>query len=136
MNGSVLVVDDSPEASDSLTAVLEAAGYHVAQACQGKQALSYLRARSLPAVILLDLHMPVMNGRDFRKAQLEDPRLAKIPVILLSGEGDLRVHAQELGVAAFITKPVEIAQLLDYVQLCLEPDGTPAPEQPAGTGTL
>src|SRR4051795_9242764 len=52
----VLLVDDSAELSDTLTEVLEAAGYRVAQACQGKQALSYLRTAPPPAAILLDLH--------------------------------------------------------------------------------
>ena len=129
----ILVVDDSPEVSDSLTEILEGAGYRVAQACQGRQALSYLRNAPLPSVILLDLQMPVMSGREFRQAQQKDPRLKAIPVILLSDEGNLSVHAGELGVKAFLTKPVDRDLLLAHVRHCLDPEAGRAPEQPATT---
>ncbi len=71
-----------------------------------------LRAGLRPAVILLDLMMPVMDGADFRAAQLRDPRLAAIPVVVLTADGRFQQAAQALGAAAAFAKPFELKVLL------------------------
>ena len=108
----ILIIDDSPTVRGVLTALLKGAGYGVAVAANGREALAYLRQSEPPLVILLDLLMPVMDGWQFRHEQQHDPALAGIPVLVLSGEDDLPQVAHSLGVAGFFPKPVEFAHLL------------------------
>jgi len=75
----VLVVEDDRDVRESLVAVLEDAGYRVMSAADGRAALDLLRAGPRPAVILLDLMMPVMDGFEFRAEQVRDPSLADVP---------------------------------------------------------
>jgi CheY-like chemotaxis protein len=56
--------------------------------------------------------MPGMNGWEFRAEQARDPLLADIPVVLLSGAGDVQAEARKLGARAFVTKPFLPAQLI------------------------
>ena len=80
----VLIVEDNPESADVLRRVLIFRGYSVATAVDGVDALALLRSGLRPAVIILDLWMPNMDGRQFRAEQLADPALARIPVIVYS----------------------------------------------------
>jgi CheY-like chemotaxis protein len=109
---SVLVVDDSPDLREALTFVLEAEGYTVAAARDGQEALACLRSEFLPGVILLDLSMPNMDGCAFRRRQLEDPRLARIPVVVCSGERGARDTALQLGANGYIAKPMDVDTVL------------------------
>jgi CheY-like chemotaxis protein len=117
---SVMVIDDNPDARLVLKKLLEAAGYDVACAGDGREALSQLRQEGPPGVILLDLSMPGMDGRQFRQQQLRDPGLADIPVVLVSGEEDLSRAAAALGVDAYLPKPVEGRGLLQTVHALCE----------------
>jgi CheY-like chemotaxis protein len=69
-------------------------------------------AAALPSVILLDLMMPVMDGWHFRWQQVQQGHLAAIPVVVLSGEGDVREVATSLGAAAYLSKPINPVSLL------------------------
>jgi CheY-like chemotaxis protein len=89
----------------------------VAVAANGREALDYLRQGEPPRVILLDLMMPVMDGWQFRQEQQHDSTLAPIPVLVLSGEGDLPQVARSLRVAGYFPKPVEFAQLLAAIRV-------------------
>jgi CheY-like chemotaxis protein len=81
---SVLIVEDDEDIRESLGDALELDGYDVAAAENGWEALRLLRSGLAPDVILLDLVMPVMNGWQFRKAQLADPEIMHIPVVVVS----------------------------------------------------
>ena len=109
---SVLVVDDNPDLREALTFVLEAEGYTVTAASDGREALERLKGELLPRVILLDLAMPNMDGRAFRQHQLEDPRLARIPVVVCSGERGGRDAALVLGANGYIAKPMDVDAVL------------------------
>jgi CheY-like chemotaxis protein len=122
----ILVVDDNDAVRQVLRAVLQAAGYRVACAANGRDALDYLRAAEPPFVILLDLAMPVMDGRQFRQHQQADPTLALIPVVVVSGEGDLPQIAASLGVAGHFSKPVEPAKLVEAIRV-MDRDGSLIP---------
>jgi CheY-like chemotaxis protein len=120
---SVLVVDDNPDLREALTFVLEAEGYTVTAASDGREALERLHnGGPLPRVILLDLSMPNMDGSAFRQHQLQDPRLARIPLVVCSGERGARDAALRLGANGYIAKPMDVdtvLQALDRVFLCL-----------------
>ena len=81
----MLLVEDDADASDALTALLASKGLGVLSADEGRKALE-LMATWRPAVVLLDLHMPGMGGREFRQRQLDDPRIARIPVVVITAD--------------------------------------------------
>jgi CheY-like chemotaxis protein len=107
----ILVVDDDRGIRETLGDVLSDEGYRVRLARDGGEALTLLRQGRPPDLILLDLSMPGMSGAEFLKAQLGDPKLAAIPVVVLSA--DQRSHCP--GVAGFLRKPVDLDQLLAAV---------------------
>ncbi len=92
---------------------LELEGYQVEVAANGRQALERLTAGMQPCVILLDLMMPVMDGWQFRREQVRSPELAEIPVIVVSAAGRDRIA--EIDANAYLTKPVDLEQLLERV---------------------
>lgn len=106
----VLVVEDDPLTRTAIKAVLEWAGYHVDCTANGREALDYLRGHEAPSLILLDLMMPVLDGRRFREEQQRDPALASIPVVVVSAAGDAT-----LGAACHVRKPFQPQQLLEAV---------------------
>jgi PAS domain S-box-containing protein len=110
--GPVLVVDDEPDVHALLTDVLHGEGYEVATAADGAEALEYLRAATtLPCLILLDLVMPKVDGWQFVEERSHDPRLARIPIVLISGQIAARETARALGLASCIEKPLGVASV-------------------------
>jgi CheY-like chemotaxis protein len=118
---TILLVEDDADIRTSLADILTDEGYRVRTAANGSEALQQLRERDTPrpALILLDLMMPVMDGWKMREEMLKDSALASIPVVVLSGVIDLGHQATALGAAAYITKPFELGSLVNTVhQLC------------------
>src|ERR1043165_9426133 len=91
---SVLVVEDGPDLRELLRVALSADGYVVTTVGNGREALRHLRSTAETCIIVLDLTLPVMDGRQFRAAQLRDRSLAWIPVVLVSGDGEAAQHAR------------------------------------------
>ena len=117
----VLVVDDDAETRDLLRVALSAVGYRVATAANGREALDHLRSHAETCVVLLDLMLPMMDGAQFRRAQLHDRSLAWIPVVLMSGAVDADRQAREVGALRLLRKPLhldEVRQTLDEVGCC------------------
>ena len=107
----ILVIDDDEGVREAMVSILQVMGYSVASAINGKEALDYLRNAATPDLIISDLAMPIMDGRQFRREQVKEPRLAKIPVIVVSALSDQTdIDANEI----FI-KPVEVEILLAAV---------------------
>jgi CheY-like chemotaxis protein len=92
MSAKVLLVEDDHAASEALTELLASKGLSVLAADEGRKALE-LMATWRPALVLLDVHMPGMNGREFRERQQGDPRIARIPVVVMTGDPTARVTA-------------------------------------------
>jgi CheY-like chemotaxis protein len=114
---SVLVVDDNDDIRTTIRDILEDQGFTVACAANGREALEMLlRDERKPALILLDLTMPEMDGWTFRQEQQKVPRLAQIPVVLFSGHHDAAQAAQSLNVAALMTKPLRLDGLVTLVE--------------------
>jgi CheY-like chemotaxis protein len=118
--GIVLVVDDDRDIRESMSEQLLAEGYPVIEAENGQEALNELeRAPETPCVILLDLSMPVLNGREFLSRRATDPVLLKIPVFVISG--DRRPTDLLQGIDAYFQKPFRIADLIDAIGRNCEP---------------
>jgi Response regulator containing CheY-like receiver, AAA-type ATPase, and DNA-binding domains len=117
-NRTVLVVDDDRGVRELLTRSLSFEGFDVMEAANGQDALIQLRTGRRPGVIVLDLRMPVMDGWAFRVAQRADPRIARIPVVILSGADAHRF--QEIEAVAALEKPVSLSQLADCLHRIVE----------------
>jgi len=111
----VLLVDDNDDVRDGLTQLIRAEGYKVETARDGREALRKLLDVH-PCIILLDLMMPDMTGYDFRQAQLADPELQNIPVVVYSAAFDIRELSEQMGVAAWAQKPVVIKRLMELIR--------------------
>ncbi len=112
---SVYVIDDDRDIRGMLSEILELEGYHVVAAANGREALSQLRSGDPPCVILLDLMMPVMDGWEFRAQLSRDPALASIPIVVLSGDGNIDNKIQTMQAACYLKKPVDLSALLATV---------------------
>lgn len=116
----VLVVDDSPDALSLINDALETAGMDVLVALEGKQALT-IASRIRPDIILLDAIMPNMDGFETCKALKNNPALAAIPVIFMTGLSDTQdiVRGLEAGGVDYLTKPIEPSELLARMKVHL-----------------
>jgi CheY-like chemotaxis protein len=113
---SLLVIEDDEGVRDSIAAILREEGHTVDTAASGLEALRRLDEGPLPTLIVLDLMMPEMDGIDFRRAQLADPALRDIPVIIISARPDVALQAAELGAEDYLRKPMSFEELLHVVQ--------------------
>jgi CheY-like chemotaxis protein len=104
---TILVVEDDGMTRGAMKTVLEWEGYRVRCAANGQEALDLLRDGERPSVILLDLIMPVLGGREFRERQMQDPGLADIPVVIISGADGALLDA-----VGHVRKPFEPKELL------------------------
>ncbi len=114
---SILLVDDTDLVRDSMKVFLEAYGYSVSVAKDGCEALTLLERGLRPDLILLDLMMPVMDGFEFRKQQMQRSDLSDIPVVVYSGHYDPCLRMQELRAAAYVQKPISPHTLLHLVEV-------------------
>ncbi len=109
----VLVVDDDPDILDAICDILEGEGYRVARARHGLEALDKV-SEERPALILLDLMMPVMDGMAFAHALREKNLADGVPIIVISADGNPQ-KAASVGARGFLAKPFDIQALLDHV---------------------
>jgi len=116
--GRVLVVDDEPMVRETLGQVLTDEGYVVDLAVDGKTALECVQA-ARPDVILLDLMMPGMNGRQFLQALRDEPGYAWVPVMIMTAVHGLEVNLATLGATEVVEKPFNVDELLDKVALAV-----------------
>jgi CheY-like chemotaxis protein len=111
-----LVVEDDKDVRESLRELLEDEGFVVECAEHGQVALDVLRRRSvLPTLILLDITMPVMDGYAFRAAQLADPALAGVPVIVMTADSNLDDKRRRIGCQHALRKPMKPNELLAVI---------------------
>jgi CheY-like chemotaxis protein len=108
----ILVVDDDEDVRDTIREALEVQGYEVAIAANGQQALEVLQSGPMPALILLDLMMPVMSGQQFLEKQRQDATLAKVPVVILTADGRIKEKAASVHATGYVRKPVTLDGLL------------------------
>lgn len=121
----ILLVEDNPGDVALTRAAFEEAKLlnNLIIAADGEQAIDILKARAaagqeLPALVLLDLNLPKVDGREVLSVIKDDPALKPVPVIVLtssSAERDI-AESYELGVNAYVTKPLDIADFLAAVR--------------------
>jgi CheY-like chemotaxis protein len=107
---SVLVVDDEPSVRSLFEEALTESGHSVAVAENGAEALDQLREGSLPCVVLTDVRMPRMDGFELSRAVADDPQLASIPIVVLTGDRILSFTSPARD------KPFSVAELDALVQ--------------------
>lgn len=121
----LLVVDDDQKVAEAVRDCLVGAGYQADVALTGGDALMLIEA-DRPDAVVLDILMPGMDGVDvLRRLRAADPTL---PVVMLTGNGDVEVARMTLGLGAFgyVPKPFNLAQLCRVVEAAVV-SGTSAP---------
>jgi CheY-like chemotaxis protein len=108
----VLIADDKATGRELVRTVLEKCGYEVTEAVDGLEAVQ--RAREvLPDLIILDLHMPALDGYGVLRELRSDPQFAATPIVALTAsamQGD-KEKALELGFTSYISKPISLGLL-------------------------
>lgn len=129
MSHTILLVDDNRDNREIYSMILEHSGYTVLQAFNGTEGVR-LAGEHRPALVLMDMGMPIMDGWEATCRLKADPATADIPVVALTAHALLedRERAFEIGCADFIAKPVEPRQVMEIIGRLL---GAPGP--PAGT---
>lgn len=113
----ILVIDDDPDIRNLVSAYLESEGYTVSQAENGEDGVDKA-AQTIPALIILDINMPVMDGTRVMQALQKVAATSDVPVIALSamsGSG-MRDDMHQLGCRAFVDKPIDPTVLLSTVK--------------------
>lgn len=127
-NYKVLVADDDPAIVDAVRMTLEDEGYRVETTVDGT---TEQRVRSdRPDLILLDIWMSGVDGRDICRRLKADPATGGIPVIMISANRDTETLARQCGADDFIAKPFDIDTLLDKIAACLEGEGAKGEVEP------
>jgi CheY-like chemotaxis protein len=123
----VLVVEDDLEIRESLMEILEEHGYEPLGAENGLEALERLReAIPQPCLILLDLMLPQMDGKAFRKEQLRIPEFAEIPVVVISAFQDAHQLIADMQVNELLKKPFKLHELVDTARRYCVPELRPS----------
>jgi CheY-like chemotaxis protein len=113
---TVLIIEDDEDIAEVIRMVLEKEGYDVELAENGRAGLEALApGRPLPAAILLDLMMPTMNGFAFREAQLADPRIAAVPVVMMTADSHVMEKTERIRPLAALAKPFDVEDLVGIV---------------------
>ncbi len=113
----VLVIEDDATTRELVQLALEDAGYTVTVARDGAAALALVwQPGCVPDVIVLDVRMPLVDGRTFRRIVQGYPQWRTIPVVLMSAHTDVHATAHALGIEAVLLKPFTVAELLTTVE--------------------
>ncbi len=109
----ILIVDDAPANLQLLSRMLMAQGYKVRLSASGEEALAAVR-QTLPDLILLDVHMPKMDGYKACERLKEDERTRHVPVIFISAldQTEDKTRAFTAGGVDYVTKPIQIEEVL------------------------
>ena len=121
MPQQILIAEDEPDVRDFLVAVLSGAGFETVEANDGAAVLTRL-AYAPPAMVLMDLHMPLVDGLEALKRLMSVESWRTVPVLFLTASGmtDDLVTARRLGARGYLVKPIRSADLLARVRQVLD----------------
>lgn len=108
---AILVVDDELDIRESLQELFEDAGYQVATAADGAEALALMSTGDAPCVVILDLIMPGVNGNEVYSVMQSDDRLSDVPVIVATSDPSRAPRDVQV-----MRKPIDTRRLLDVVR--------------------
>jgi CheY-like chemotaxis protein len=117
---TILVIDDDPAVLTTVTDILQFEGYRVITAVNGVEGLRCLE-QGTPALILLDMRMPVMDGWEFMRQLYQ--RGLKLPVVVMTAAQDARRWAEDVGATSYLAKPFQLFDLLTVVERLHGPSG-------------
>ena len=113
----VMIVDDHADTREALAIVMELRGLEAIVAGSGGEALARLAdPTNRPCVVLLDINMPDLDGWEVRQRMREDPELAAVPVVLLTGNYIDLERARRLGIRGYLRKPIDVHQIVSAVE--------------------
>lgn len=118
---SVIVVDDDPAILDLVEMILNEEGYSVRTAANGREALD-LVAEQRPALVLLDLMMPIMDGWSFCRRVKGEAATRTMPVIVMSADRHLNQKANDIDADGYLLKPFDLDKLLEVVAQYAKPN--------------
>ena len=125
----VLLVEDDPQTREIYGEILEYAGFAVSVAVDGEEALGLARSE-IPALVLMDIHLPRLSGWDALQALKDDPRTRHIPVVAITADGgtDSVERAATSAFESYHIKPVSPSDLLAEVRRLIgDPSEDPSP---------
>ena len=117
----LLIIEDDVTMLELLRVHLKAAGHAVRAASDAADGIRYILAET-PDLILSDIAMPYLDGMELLRALRSDQKTMRIPVIFLTGrdDDDTLVKAHQLGVDDFLTKPIQVEDLLSAIDKALK----------------
>lgn len=122
LSGPILIVEDDADIRDALQGFLELQGYEVSVARHGREAVEHLQRGPRPALILLDMGLPVMDGHRLLTLRKQTDGYSEIPTVIISAgmaamhPRDRALYASNYSVAAFLKKPVDPQQIIEIVE--------------------
>ncbi len=135
MSPIILIVEDDPDIRDVLGEALAARGFTPVTADNGRAALDVVhRSGVRPAVILLDLMMPEMDGEQFLAAKACDLMLASVPALIVTAQPDKAPPELPATVKAIVQKPVPLGMLVQMIRDLCEPTAAPRPAFAGSSG--
>jgi CheY-like chemotaxis protein len=121
---SVLILEDDRDVAQTLKDVIEEQGYRAVCVGNGREALAFLEEEQA-CFMLIDVFMPIMNGVEFLKVVKSNPRLAKIPRVIMTAANDRMIGVKED--VSVLYKPVDFDGLKRLLQKYCDPVIAPAP---------
>jgi CheY-like chemotaxis protein len=113
---TIMVIEDDQDILSTLESFLEGEGYRVQAAANGHEALEAIKVSGqLPALILLDMRMPVLDGWQFAAAFREQYGGAA-PLVVMSAAADTAQRAQEIGASGWLSKPFHLSALIEILR--------------------
>ncbi|WP_006786277.1 response regulator [Thiorhodospira sibirica] len=118
---TILLVDDSTTIILSVSEIITKAGYKVAKACHGVDALGQIKSGVKPDLIITDLNMPQMNGIEFIREVRKLPGFRFTPILMLTTESQQakRMEGKEAGATGWLVKPISGPDLLKTIKQVL-----------------
>lgn len=110
---NILIVEDDKEIREAMKDALEIEGYNVIVASNGKEGLTTLRSNTNTCMILLDLLMPSMSGREFMDIVQKEEIISSIPIFIHSSVAN---KENTTGAAGWIKKPADLSVILEAVK--------------------